>query len=338
MALDRITGGDEAPRAGSDRSRSLLARARLVDPRGYVVYVAFLLILVFFAITLRDDGFLTSTNLLNIVKQTAPISVMAVGLVFVLSAGEIDLSIGSMVALSALVGAIVLRDAGLVAGVLAGLGCGLGVGLINGLFTTVLRLPSFLVTLATMGLVAGVARWSTDLQAVAVTNQTFADVFGSGKIFLGIPVLVLWTLGVVIVGHFVFRHTRFGAHVLAIGDNAAAARVAGIRVDRVRVAVLVISASAAALAGLLYAGRVQGATYTLGSSDLLIAIAAVVIGGTRLFGGSGSVVGALVGSLIMGMLTNGLILMGLDANQQMVAQGALLLLAISLTLREPRRI
>jgi ribose transport system permease protein len=337
MAADRITESPETPRAGGDRSRSLLARARQVDPRSYVVYVAFLLILVFFAITLRDDGFLTSTNLLNIVKQTAPVSVMAVGLVFVLSAGEIDLSIGSVVALSALVCAVVLRDAGLVAGVLAGLGCGLGVGLINGLFTTVLRLPSFLVTLATMGLIAGIARWSTNLEAVAVTNQTFANVFGSGKIFLGIPVLVLWTLGVVVVGHFVFRHTRFGAHVLAIGDNAAAARVAGIRVDRVRVAVLVISASAAALAGMLYAGRVQGATYTLGSSDLLIAIAAVVIGGTRLFGGSGSVVGALVGSLIMGMLTNGLILMGLDANQQMVAQGALLLLAISLTLREPRR-
>jgi ribose transport system permease protein len=336
MTADRITESDEAQRAGSDPSRSLLARARHVDPRSYVVYVAFLLILVFFAVTLQDDGFLTSKNLLNIVKQTAPVSVMAVGLVFVLSAGEIDLSIGSDVALAALVGAIVLRDSGLVLGVLAGLGCGLGVGLLNGLFTTVLRLPSFLVTLATMGLVAGIARWSTDLEAVAVTNQTFANIFGSGTV-LGIPVLVLWTVGAVIVGHFVFRYTRFGAHVLAIGDNAGAARVSGIRVDRVRVMVLVISACAAALAGLLYAGRIQGATYTLGSSDLLIAIAAVVIGGTRLFGGSGSVIGALVGSLIMGMLTNGLILMGLDANQQMVAQGALLLLAISLTLREPRR-
>jgi ribose transport system permease protein len=326
---------DTPPGTGSDPSGSLLARVRRIDPRSYVVYLAFLLILAFFAVTLQDDGFLTSTNLLNIVKQTAPVSVMAVGLVFVLSAGEIDLSIGSVVALAALVAAIVLRDHGLVLGVLAGLGCGVGVGVLNGFFTTALRLPSFLVTLATMGLVAGIARWTTDLEAVAVTNQTFVNVFGSGKVG-PVPVLVLWTLGVVLVGHFVFRHTRFGAHVLAIGDNASAARVTGIHVDRVRLAVLVISASAAALGGLLYAGRVQGATYTLGTSDLLIAIAAVVIGGTRLFGGSGSVVGALVGSLIMGMLTNGLILMGLDSNQQMVAQGALLLLAISLTLREPR--
>jgi ribose transport system permease protein len=337
MALhQRPAGSDEAPRAGSDPSGSLLARARRVDPRSYVVYLAFLLILAFFAVTLQDDGFLTSSNLLNIAKQTAPVSVMAVGLVFVLSAGEIDLSIGSVVALSALVTAIVLRDVGLVAGVLAGLGTGVAVGLVNGLFVTLLRLPSFLVTLATMGLVAGLARWTTDLEAVAITERTFTNVFGSGEL-ASIPGLVIWTLAIVAIGHFAYRHWRFGAHVLAIGDNSDAARVTGIRVDRVRVAVLVISATAAALAGMLYAGRVQGATYTLGSSDLLIAIAAVVIGGTRLFGGSGSVIGALVGSLIMGMLTNGLILMGLDSNQQMVAQGVLLLLAISLTLREPKR-
>jgi ribose transport system permease protein len=318
-----------------DPAGSLVARARQVDPRTYVVYVAFLLILAFFAVTLQDDGFLTSDNLLNIARQTAPITVMAVGIVFVLSAGEIDLSIGSIVALAALVGAIVLRDVGLVAGVAAGLAVGAGVGLVNGLFVTLLRLPSFLVTLATMGLVAGLARWSTDLKAVAVVDQTFVDVFGSGDVG-PIPGLVVWTLVVVAAGHFVYRHRRFGAHVLAVGDDADAARVTGIRVDRVRLAVLVISGTAAGLAGLLYAGRIQGASYTLGESDLLIVIAAVVIGGTRLFGGAGSVIGALVGSLIMGMLTNGLILMGLDSNQQMVAQGVLLLIAISLTLREPK--
>jgi ribose transport system permease protein len=310
-------------------------RLQGLDPRSYVVYVAFLLILAFFAITLSDDGFLSSDNLLNIVKQTAPISVMAVATVFVLSAGEIDLSIGSVVACSALVAAVVLRDVGLVAGIVAGLGTGAAVGLVNGVFVTLLRLPSFLVTLATMGLVSGLARAITDLESVAVTDQTFANVFGTGDVG-PISSLILWTLGAVAVGHFVYRHRRFGAHVLATGDNPAAARVTGIRVDRVRLAVLVLSATAAALAGLLYAGRLQGANYNLGSSDLLLVIAAVVIGGTRLFGGSGSVVGALVGSLIMGMLNNGLILSGLSASEQLIAQGVLLLLAISLTLREPK--
>ncbi len=334
MSAPRVVDG-RASRAEGGPDGSLSARLRGLDPRSYVVYVAFLLILLFFAVTLSDDGFLSSTNLLNIVRQTAPITVMAVATVFVLSTGEIDLSIGSVVALSALVAAVVLRDAGVVPAVAAALGTGLAVGLVNGLFVTQLRLPSFLVTLATMGLVSGLGRSITDLQSVAVTDLGFANFFGAGD-FGPFPSLMLWSLGAVALGYFVYRHTRFGAHVLAVGDNAAAARVTGIRVERVKLAVLVLSAMAAALAGLLYAGRLQGATYTLGGSDLLLVIAAVVVGGTRLFGGSGSVIGALVGSLIMGVLNNGLILAGLTASEQLIAQGVLLLLAISLTLREPK--
>jgi ribose transport system permease protein len=322
-------------RAEATPLRAASARLRAVDPRQYVVYVAFLLILGFFAVTLRDDGFLTHQNLLNIVRQTTPITVMAVGLVFVLSAGEIDLSVGSVVALSALCAALALRDHGLVVGILAGLGVGFGVGLVNGVFTTLLRLPSFLVTLATMGLVAGIARWSTDLQSVAIENETFTNWFGSGDLG-SVPGLALWALAAVVAGHFVYRHQRFGAHVVATGDNAGAARQSGIRVARVKLAVLVISGTLAGLAGLLYAGRIESATYTLGESDLLTVIAAVVIGGTRLFGGGGSVVGALIGSLLMGMLNNGLILWGLSASGQMIAQGILLLIAISLTLRSPK--
>ena len=335
MAAPEVQPKAKTRRVEVGRIRSASARVRRVDPRLYVVYVAFLLILVFFGITLRDEGFLSSTNLLNIVKQTTPITVMAVGLVFVLSAGEIDLSLGSVVALTSLVTALALRDYGLVAGIAAGLGVGVGVGLVNGLVVTLLRLPSFLVTLATMGLVAGLARWVTDLASVAVINETFANVFGSGSVG-PVPSLVGWTLVVVGIGYFFFRHTRFGAHVVATGDNVAAARVTGIRVDRVKLSVLVLSGTMASLAGLLYAGRLQSGTYTLGESDLLPVIAAVVIGGTRLFGGAGSVVGALIGSLIMGMLNNGLILMGLSASGQMIAQGVILLVAISLTLREPR--
>jgi ribose transport system permease protein len=314
---------------------SLPARLAGVEPRSYVVYVTFLLVFVFFAVTLRHDGFLSQTNLLNIVRQTTPVTVMAVAVVFVLSAGEIDLSIGAVVALSALVTADVLQSHGAVLAVAAGLGVGLGVGALNGLFVTLLRLPSFLVTLASMTLVAGLARSITNLESVAVENQGFINIFGSGNVG-SIPSLVFWALGAVALGHFVFRHKRFGAHVVAAGDDARAARVTGIRVDRVKFAVLVLSGTAAAVAGILYAGRLQGATYTLGEEDVLTVIAAVVIGGTRLFGGEGSIVGAFAGSLIMGMLTNGLILWGFSSSEQMVSQGVVLLLAISLTLREPR--
>ncbi len=312
-----------------------MTAVRAVEPRRYVVYVAFLLIFAFFAVTLRHDGFVSQTNLLNIVRQTTPVTVMAVAVVFVLSAGEIDLSIGSVVALSALVTADIMQSHSAVLGVAAGLGVGLGVGVVNGLFVTLLRLPSFLVTLASMGLVAGLARTLTDLQSVAVENQSFINIFGAGDIG-PIPSLAFWALGAVALGQFVFRHKRFGAHVVATGDNVGAARVAGIRVDRVKFAVLVLSAASAAVAGILYTGRLQGANYTLGELDLLTVIAAVVIGGTRLFGGEGSVIGALVGSLIMGMLTNGMILWGLSPSEQMISRGMLLLLAISLTLREPK--
>jgi ribose transport system permease protein len=305
------------------------------ESRLYVVYVAFLLIFVFFALTLRDDGFLSQTNLFNIVRQTTPVTVMAVAVVFVLSAGEIDLSLGAVVALSALVNADVMQNHSAVLAVAAGLGVGLGIGAVNGLFVTLLRLPSFLVTLATLGIVSGLARTITNLESVAVANQSFVNIFGSGKVG-PIPSLAFWALGAVALGQFVFRHKRFGAHVVATGDNVAAARAAGIRVDRVRFAVLVLSGASAAAAGILYTGWLQGANYTLGEQDLLTVIAAVVIGGTRLFGGVGSVIGALVGSLIMGMLTNGLILWGLSSSEQMIFQGLVLLLAISITLREPR--
>ncbi|WP_419911662.1 ABC transporter permease [Hoeflea sp.] len=306
------------------------------DLQQYVVYLGFLAIFLFFAITLSDDGFLTTRNLSNIVLQTAPATIMAIGFVFVLSAGEIDLSFGSIVAVSALSGAVVMQDYPMVAGIAAGLGVGLAIGWFNGFLVAYLRLPSFLVTLATLGLFAGVARSMTDLRSIPVINDSFTGFFGSGSLF-GIPSLILWTIGAVIVGHIVYRETRFGAHVIATGDNASAAQVSGIKVPRIRLAVLMISGGCAGLAGLLYAGRLQAARYTLGESDLMTVIAAVIVGGTALNGGKGSVVGALVGSLLMGMLNNGLILMGLSVSDQMIVRGLIILIAVAISLRDPSR-
>jgi ribose transport system permease protein len=312
--------------------RGVAVRERLSS---VVVYASLILITLFFSITLGNDGFLTSANLLNILRQTAMVSIMAIGVTFALSAGEIDLSIGATVALSALVVAETLRTESLIVAVAAGLAVGVVVGLINGLLTTKLRIPSFLVTLGMTGVVAGIARNLTDLQAVAVTNETYNFVFGSGD--LGpIPILVVWTLVILLLGHLVYRKSAFGRRVLATGGNRVAARHSGINTDRVRIAVLVISASSAAIAGMLYAGRLHGARYTLGEADLLTVIAAAIIGGTSLFGGKGSVVGAVVGSLVMGVLNNGLILMGLSVNAQMIARGLIIIAAVALSLREPK--
>ncbi|WP_245266862.1 ABC transporter permease [Mesorhizobium sp. LNHC252B00] len=293
-------------------------------------------IFLFFAIVLKDSGFLTVRNLSNIVLQTAPVTIMAIGLVFVMSAGEIDLSIGSTVGVTALAAAVTINQYGLVAGVLAGLGAGLLIGLINGAMVAYVKLPSFLVTLATLGLLAGVSRSMTDLRSVPVIHETFVGLFGSGS-FLGIPSLMWWTAIAVAAGHMIYRETRFGAHVLATGDNARAASVSGINVPRIRLTVLMISGTLAGLAGLLYAGRLQAAKYTLGETDLMTVIAAVIVGGTLLNGGKGSIIGALVGSLMMGMLNNGLILMGLSVSDQMIVRGLIILTAVAVSLREKNR-
>ena len=340
-------------RSATGTSYPGLSRFRSIDYRNYVVYAGFLLILLVLSVALRDDGFFTQQNLTNILLQTAPITVMAVGTVFVLSTGEIDLSIGSVVALSSLVAATQLRDNGLAAGIAAGLATGILVGLVNGLLVTKLRLPSFLVTLGMMGLVIGLAQRLTGLQAVPSTDELFNGLFGSGTLAgismleawdrnwpratnTGISTLILWSLAAVGLGHYVYRHTRTGAHVLAVGDNPRASRVSGINVDRIKVGALVASGLCAAIAGMLYTGRLHGATYTLGSADLLTVIAAVVVGGTRLSGGRGTIVGALIGSLILGLLNNGLILAGLSVSEQQIARGLIILVAVALTLREDK--
>jgi len=315
---------------------ALLARVNLQQ---YVVYVGFLAIFLFFAIVLGDSGFLTQRNLVNILLQTAPATIMAIGLVFVLSAGEIDLSFGSTVAVSALCGAMAMAavpQAALPVGVAAGIGTGLLVGAINGALIAWLRLPSFLVTLATMGLVSGIARSLTQLRSIPVTDPLFTGIFGSGTLF-GIPSLIIWTLVAAVICHVAYRQTRFGAHVLATGDNARAAQVSGIKVTRIRLLVFMISGGLAGLAGLLYSGRLQAAKYTLGETDLMTVIAAVIVGGTLLNGGKGSIIGAIVGSLLMGMLNNGLILMGLSVSDQMIVRGLIILVAVAVSLREKSR-
>lgn len=309
-----------------------LVRLRALPWRDYVVYIGFAVVFLYFAAT-QGQTFLNGTTLVNIITQATPITIMAVGTVLVLSIGEIDLSIGSTVALSALGAAVTLQGTGAWwIAALAGIAVGAAIGIFNGLFITKVRLPSFLVTLATMGLVAGLAQQITNLQSVPVTDTTYGWIFGDGSI-VGIPIFIWWSAIAAVIGWHVLRQRRFGAHVLAVGNNASASRVSGIKADRVRLAVFAISGMTAAFAGVLYAGRLAGATYTLGTTDLLSVLAAVIVGGTALTGGRGSMVGAVVGSLFMSMINYGLLLGGLTVAQQMIVRGAIILIAVSLSLR-----
>lgn len=301
--------------------------------RDYITYIAFLVIFIFFAIVLYDKGFLTLSNLMNIARQTTMISVMAIGMTFVLSSGEIDLSIGSIVALAALITALALRNFNIWVAIAAGLGTGAAIGGINGLLVTKARIPSFLVTLGMMGIVAGFARWITNLESVPVVNSTYNFIFGSGDIG-PFPILFIWTIVLVALGQLVLKKTSFGRYTLATGGNKIAAVYSGVKVNNIKLTVLIFNGMMAALAGMLYVGRLHGARYTLGAADLMTVIAAVIIGGTSLFGGKGTVIGALFGSLIMGMINNGLILMGLTVAQQMIFRGIIIIAAVSVNIKE----
>ena len=303
--------------------------------RPYVVYVAAALIFGLFAVILRDDGFLTASNLLNIGRQAAPIAVMAVGMTFALAAAEIDLSIGSITALSSLVAAEAVGEYGFVAGVVAALAVGAGIGAVNGLITVKVRIPSFLVTLGMLGIVSGIARNMNNLQSLPIRNDTFLAVFGAGS--LGpVSSLLLWTVVVGLLGHLVLHQLRWGRHVLSVGADRNAAAALGISTARIRVTALMTSAAAASFAGVLLAGRLAIGRHDLGENLLLTVIAAVVIGGTNLFGGRASVAGAVAGSVVMAMLNNGLILMGLRVADQLIARGVIIILAVALSMREQK--
>lgn len=300
-----------------------------LDWRRYVIYIGFVVVFAFFAILLRDQGFLSANNLLNIFRQTATITVIAVGMTYVIACAEIDLSVGSVAGLSSVCTAMALSSWGLIPGVLAGLAVGLVVGSINGALVSMLGIPSFLVTLGMLGIAAGIAQWVTKSAPQPILNDTFNQIFGSGN--LGpIPGLLVWSAIFVIVGAIGLSRTKFGRQVLATGGNRNAAQFTGVNTRRIKFQVLVVSATAASVAGMLYAGRLQSGRFQWGSGDELSAIAAVILGGTSLFGGSGTVVGTLVGALLIGLINNGLILAGLDSSQQQVVRGVIIILAVAL--------
>jgi ribose transport system permease protein len=301
--------------------------------RQYVVYIAFVIVFAVFAVTLSDQGFLTHNNLLTIVSQTATISVMAVAVTFVISAAEIDLSVGAVAGLSSVMTAMALEHLGIVPGILAGLGTGCVVGAINGGLVTLIRIPSFLVTLGMLGIANGTAMWVTDSAPQPILNQTYNNIFGSGQVW-GIPSLAIWTLVAATIGFVVLRKTPYGRHVLATGGNEEAARFSGVPTRRIKFTVLLVSGIVAALAGMLYAGHLQTGRFQWGQGDELSVIAAVILGGTSLFGGRGSVIGALVGSLMIGLINNGLLLMGLQFSQQQIVRGVIIIAAVALAARE----
>lgn len=311
-------------------SQMLSTPAFFKDWRQNIIYIGFVGVFIFFAITLGHKGFLDTNNLLNIIRQTAMIAIMAVAMTYVLSAGEIDLSVGAVAGLASVATAMGMDYGGMFFGILCGLATGLAVGMFNGLLTTRIGIPSFLTTLAMMGIAKGIAMWVSGTKAVPILSDTYAFLFGGGS--LGpIPLTLFWMLAVATAGHIVLRKSTFGRWVLATGGSETAARYSGIKTSSIKLRVLIISSMAAALAGMLYAGRFQTGRFQLGEGDELSVIAAAVLGGTSLFGGKGTVIGSIMGALMIGLINNGLILAGLEFSQQLIARGAIIILAVAIS-------
>ncbi|NLK70855.1 MAG: ABC transporter permease [Clostridiales bacterium] len=297
----------------------------------YMVYIVFVIMFALFSIVLGNKGFLTQNNLINILRQTAMISIMAVAGTFVIASGQIDLTVGAVAAMSAMIVSLVLQKTNSIPLALVSvLALGIGSGLVNGILVTKFRIPPFLVTMGMMSVIRGSAMWITNTAAVPIKNMTFNKIFGIGDVG-GVPVLILWTILFYIVGVILFNKTPFGRHTLAVGGNEVSAGYSGIKIDKIKIIVFLMSGAFAAFAGILYAGRMQAGRFSFGEGDEMSVIAAVVLGGTSMSGGTGSVVGALVGSILMGVINNALILAGLSTAQQTIVKGAIIIVAVVLS-------
>lgn len=294
------------------------------------------LIVLVVALSVASPHFLTNTNLSSVVRQTAVINIMALGMTLIIVSGGIDLSVGAILAMSGLLGTMTMEARHpIIAGVLTGILTGGFWGFVNGLLTTRLRINPFIVTLGTLGIVRGLTLIISNGLPVHNIPRGFSFL-GEGNL-LGVP-FVLWILlacaGIV---HVIMEHTKLGRYAFAIGSNADAAYYAGIPVAFHTTAVYAIGGLLTGLSGMIEASRLMTGQPTAGQGYELQAIAAVVIGGGSLRGGEGSVVGTLVGAFIMGLLSNGSDLLGISPYLQQAIIGAVIILAVSFDELRKRR-
>ena len=295
------------------------------------------LIVLFVALIIASPHFLTATNLSSVIRQTVVINIMALGMTVIIISGGIDLSVGSILGLGGLVGAMAMeRGVPIVLAVLIGVLTGLACGLLNGVLITNLKIAPFIVTLGTLGIYRGLALIISNGLPVHKLPTAFS-ILGEGAI-AGVPYVLLLLIVCAIAVHILLEHTRLGRYAFAIGSSPAAAVYAGIPVAFHIAAVYSIGGMLTGLAGMIEASRLMTGQPTAGQGYELQAIAAVVIGGGSLRGGEGSVVGTLVGAFIIGLLSNGSDLLGISNYVQQVVIGAVIILAVAVDELRKRRV
>jgi ribose/xylose/arabinose/galactoside ABC-type transport system permease subunit len=314
-------------------NKTVSERFQLSSLREVGIILAFILLLVVLMI-LSPNAFAKPVNLVNILKQASINGILAMGMMFVIISGGIDLSVGSIVALTGVVAASFAHPGEyplIVAIILSGV-IGAAVGMVNGVSVAFGNIPPFIVTLGTMTIVRGLALIAANGQPVFGVTKQFEAVSG-GFVFNMIPHLVVYFVIVTLVSAFVITRTVFGRRVYAVGGNETAAKVSGINVSRMKLAVYTLSGFLAGMAGLLLASRLISGNPTSGQSYELDAIAAVIIGGVSMSGGAGKWYGVIIGALLIAVIGNGLDILNISSNFQLIIKGSIIIFAVLLDMK-----
>lgn len=294
--------------------------------REHPAIVGFIGIVVFFS--LLSDRFLTVSNFMNVFRQVSIQAIIAFGMTLVIISGGIDLSVGSIFALSAAVLASILKEGSILLGIIVAILIGAAMGAANGVIIAKGRIQPFIVTLATMAIGRSLTLVYTQGMPITGFTRTFRFI-GRGEI-LGIPVPVIIMIGVFLIIWYISMNTKLGLYAYAIGGNEVAAKLSGVKVDIYKITIYMISGILSAISAIILTARLNSAQPTFGMGYELDAIAAVVLGGASLSGGKGTVVGTLFGALIMGILNNGLNLLNVSPFYQQAVKGIVILVAVLL--------
>ena len=300
----------------------------------YSFAIVFVLLVVY--LSFATTKFLTVSNIVNVFRQVSNQGIIAVGMTMILIMGQIDLSVGALVAFAAVLNAIFLKwGLSIPMSILATLGVTCLWGVLNGYVTARFRLHAFLVTMATMTLIRGVTYTLTGGYPVGGLPQDFF-IYGSGQLGF-IPYPVLYMIAIFMLGAFVMSSTTFGRSIYALGGNEDAARLSGINVERVKIGVFVVSAAVSGISGLVLSSRLMAGSPEIGIGWELDIVAAVIIGGTNIVGGEGKLSGTLLGVLFIGVLSNGMILLDITPYMQQVVRGLVILGAVILNSLQEKR-
>jgi ribose transport system permease protein len=294
--------------------------------------VGVVVVLVIAGAVLQGEAFLSSDNLLGVLRQSSIVGVLAIGMTFVIATAGIDLSVGSMVAAASIAGGLA-ADSGSLAFILGAVAMGVLLGGINATAIAYGRVVPFIATLAMFTMARGLALWLSDKTPISVFDLEFVRWFGTGEV-IGIPSAVCVFLAVTALGWVLLNRTRYGRYVVAVGGNREAARIAGVRVRRIIFSVYVLSGVCVAIASVLLTGRLASASPVVGNLYELDAIAAVVIGGSSLAGGRATIVGTFLGVITFGLIFNLLTLMDLPIEIQQITKGVIILAAVLIQRRE----